>query len=356
MIFEIEVPDARGTGYESKLQVQASSWRDAMTAALQQSGETVPLEGAFVHVGDDGMRVTDPASRRVIRIRRLNEAELQSSQVIKALSGSFPLPQAMQDEAKPATPADVRTSLRQTGMGGRPIGFTDKATGAFRAIGSADLSQHRSAEAKAEAVGRVLQEMHVPVPEPEPEPEPGVEPASFVQHMPERTTETALEDVFLEMPRIFEPDFAMEDAIDFVIELSMRYVPSEHGALLFASDAADYLYFASARGPQTDRLLDAELPIDKGVPAACLRSGIAIALADPGSDPRHTDDLTRLGVSEKSMVVAPVQHNERAFGVLLLVNRQERDFYSPYDTNIVTYIAGQMGRFIQQQLDAMPLE
>jgi hypothetical protein len=70
MIFEIEVPDARGTGYESKLQVQASSWRDAMTAALQQSGETVPLEGAFVHVGDDGMRVTDPASRRVIRIRR----------------------------------------------------------------------------------------------------------------------------------------------------------------------------------------------------------------------------------------------------------------------------------------------
>lgn len=361
MIFEIEVPDARGTGYESKLQVQAASWRHAVTVALQQSGDTVALEGAFVHVGDDGMRVTDPVNRRVIRVRRLNEAELQSSQVIKALSGSFPLPQALQDAAKAASPADAPAPSRQTSTGGRPIGFTDKATGAFRAIGSADLSQHRSAEATADAVGRVLQEMHVPVPEPEPEPteaapqeSPG--PGTVIESLPERTTETALEDVFLEMPRIFEPDFQMEDAIDFVTDLAMRYVPSEHGALLFASDTADFLYFASARGPVTERLLDAELPIDHGVPAACLRSGIAIALADPNNDPRHTDDLTRLGVTERSIVVAPVQHGERAFGVLLLVNRQERAFFSPYDTNIVTYIAGQMGKFIQQQLDAMPLE
>jgi len=347
MLYEIIIPTTDQGGYENALQVSARSWRDAYATALRQVGSTPVLEGAFVHIGEGTIHVTEPGARRRVRMRRLEESESRDSNVIKALTGAFRL--------EDLQPPPVRN--RPTG----PVGFTDKSTGAFRAIGSAEIQQAQQAQAAtgqdapaeaapaAEAPRVIMQTVQPSIPPVASHQPQGSLPAESV-------SDSALEDVFLDIMTIFEPGYAMEDAIDYVIELATRYVPSAHGALLFASDQADHLYVAAARSPVEAQWHPLQLSIKDGIPANALKNGVSIALVNPANDKRHRPELEQIGIRESSVLCAPIQHNDRAFGVLLLIDRNGRTFYSQGDANVATYLGQQLGKFIQQLLDSAPIE
>ncbi len=350
MFFEVHLPSPESKRYETQLQIEASSWRSALFTGLAQSND-VPdsLDGFYVDIGEEEIRVTDPNNRRVIRIVNIDETQAQKSQIMKAMTGQF--------RAIPT--AEPRPRRKSTaGAGARSVGFEDKATGAFRPIVSTEIKKPNG---ESGIEGRVLQETVQPKPEPtESIIELAAPVAEAVAETPaelESISETALEDVFLEITTIFEPEYAMEDAIDFVLNLATKYIPSGTGGVLFASDQADHLYFAACRGRGKKKLLQAELSIRAGVPAHSLRDGLALSITDPENDDRHTDELAKKsGLKPDSLCCAPIQHGDRAFGVILLVNRQQRSFYSQYDSNIASYIGSQMGKYIQDQLDAAPLE
>ena len=350
MFFEVVIPGEAGSGVDSTLQIEARDWKQALSTGLTHS--QIPLDdmsGFYVDVSERHFKITDPNRRRTYRIRAIDDAERSNSQMLKALSGSH---RTVTPPTEAAPPPKQR-SAAQTG----PVGITDKATGKFRAIGAADLSkiQHEGPQ----DAGRVLQETRntgqmrvVQMDDLHPVDE------SVIEEQEEQISETALEDVFLEIQDIFEPGYAMEDAIDFVVDLAKKYIPSSHAGLLFAADTGDHLYFAAARGKGSDDLYECEVPIDRGIPAFTLRNGISLSINDPKTDSRYEDTIARRAkVEEKSIATAPIQAGERAFGVLFLLNREDRPRgYSQYDTNILTYIGSRMGEFIQQQLDAQPLE
>lgn len=350
MLYEIIIPTTDQGGFENALQVSAKSWRDAYATALRQVGSTPMLEGAFVHIGEGTIHVTEPAARRRVRMRRLEEEASRDSQVIKALTGAFRL----EDLQLPP--------VRDRPAG--PVGYTDKSTGAFRAIGSSEIQHVREQQAAGQAelpsggqqqpveeAPRVIMQTVQPSAPPTPTAQPVTPEAP-----PESVSDSALEDVFLDIMTIFEPEYAMEDAIDYVLDLATRYVPSAHGALLFASDQADHLYVAAARSPVEAQWQALQLSIQEGIPANSLKNGVSIALVNPGNDRRHRPELESIGIRESSVLCAPIQHNDRAFGVLLLVDRQGRSFYSQGDANVATYLGQQMGKFIQQLLDSTPIE
>lgn len=359
MIFEVTIPRATESGDQSTYQIQASSWRSALAAGLAQTGvEEVPYAGAHVDIGSSEIRFTDPDQRRVIVIRSIADRDARKSRMLQSLTTKMravkPRDAASSEAApkKAAQPAKVSTEVPAAVSSSREVGFTDRSTGRFRAIGAAKIERVTSAPPAAEeAQPVVLQETRGPTP---------MSTAEAPQQVSEeeaRISETALEDVFLEIMDIFEPDYAMEDAIDFVLDLATKYVECETAAVMFASDAADHLYAAAARGKARKKLLKHDFDITNGVPARTLRDGIALALASPDSDSRHTPELAEVtGAPVNNIVAAPIQHGERAFGVMILVNRKVRTFFSQYDSNIVSYIASQMGKFIQEQLDAAPLE
>ena len=340
MFYEVNFPSNDGS--QRTLQVSASSWMAALKTSIQTDSGTAPsMENWFVDVGGDAIIVTDPTTRQTYRLRELDKNKIRESQMLKALTGS--------------QLAVGSASKRPTGSGRhRPIGFKDRQTGAFRSIVSTEIQKPKGEDASARVVADTV----------EPKPTPKVND-SVVTEVPDAKesqemqsiSETALEDVFLEITSIFEPEYAMEDAIDFVLDLAMKYVPSATGGLMFASDSADSLYFAATRGAGKKKLLKGEYSIREGVPARALKDGLALAVAQPKKDGRYTDELAEKGGFEvKSITAAPIQSGERAFGVLVLVNREDRSFYSQYDANIVAYIGQQMGKFIQDQLDAAPLE
>ncbi|MFT6395357.1 MAG: hypothetical protein ACJAYU_000099 [Bradymonadia bacterium] len=366
MFYEVHFSSTDGS--QRTLQVDAPHWMAALRAGIKKSGGNpkAKMEDFFVDLGQNEINVTDPKSRQTFRLREIDETNVRQSQVLQALTGSHqvidvaaaapqpPLKTKAKPKPKPKTGAKAKP---KTGGSGRhhSIGFTDKATGAFRSIVSTEIQKPDVEEGLQ---GRVVADTVAPKAEP-------ASNDSIISEVPDAKetpenqsiSETALEDVFLEITSIFEPDFAMEDAIDFVIELAMKYVPSGSGGLMFAADTADSLYFAAARGAGKKKFLKGDFSIREGVPAAAVRDGIAIAVANPAKDGRHTDELADKGGFEvKSIAASPIQSGPRAFGALVLMNRKDRSFYSQYDANIVAYIGQQMGKFIQDQLDAAPLE
>ena len=345
MYFEVQVPSAQ-KDVGVRLQIEAANWRRALKTALHHSGITIDgMDGFYVELGDKAFQVTNPAQRHVYHVRVLDDKERSTSQVLKSLSGSHATVPAGQQRVDPSQSGQIK--------------FKDRSTGKFRTIGAQDISLYRQ-EDPNESGGRILQESRMPTGN-QSAVEEVYSPDSSGPHEPEDAfggvSETALEDVFLEMPAIFEPGYATEDAIDFILDLAMKYIPCTHGGVLFAADTADSIYFASARGTGAEKCLEIDLPIDRGIAATALRNGFSLVVGDAPNDPRYDPTMANLtGIREQTVLAAPIQAGERAFGVVMLINRQQRDGFTQYDSNIVSYIASQMGTFIQTQLDSAPLE
>lgn len=341
MLYEVTIPGARGPGLDEVLQVQAPSWRDAYTTALARISATPDLANASVMVADGHVRVTEPRARRTVDVRVLRADALHDQQVIRAIA----------PEPPPVHPRHSESGAH------RQVGFTQKATGSFRSIGSAEVSARSTGMHEA----RVLAQTSVPASASPAVDPPGAAPSHGSAAADRIRRETrhsvaALEDVFLEIPAIFEPGFAMEDAIDFVVDLAMKHIASEHALLMFASDQADHLYAAAVRSPKEKALMDARFSIHDGIPSESLRNGVSLALVEPSRDTRYTEEFRRFGIHESSIAIAPIQSNDRAFGVIVLINRVGRGFYSADDSNVLAYLGLQMGALIEQQLDAAPLE
>jgi hypothetical protein len=328
LYYEVTVLAHPGESFNHKYQVEAADWRQAWLTALQQTGAPPILKDVAVSFTGDMIIVGDPNSRRTMKIRTLTAEALRKSGVVVA-------PSPAQMAPRPAAPASEEAA--------KPVAFRDRASGAFRQIGTAEIQAAR--EQQHISAGRVLVETDTPV-----ERESSTSP-------PADLASTALEDVFLEIPRMFDDRMPVEDAIDFILDLAFKHVPSEHAVLLFSSSPEDgeelHLYAAAARGPAKAGIEKTKFSIEAGIPAASLQSGITISVGDPPSDPRYVNDLRRAGVAkETSVISAPIQHLDRAFGVLLLVNRTGRGIFTEVDSNVISYIAKEMGRFIQQILDS----
>jgi hypothetical protein len=151
---------------------------------------------------------------------------------------------------------------------------------------------------------------------------------------------------------------AIEDGIDFIADLTARLIPSANTSIFFASDGGGTFYCAQSRGQGIKKMLDHTVPMDRGLASLAVQGGRVISVFEPAKDVRNAAPLNeQLGFAEQSVLVAPIQSGERAFGVIILVNRQKRtDGFSKSDANVAAYIGGEFGKYIEIQLDAGPLE
>jgi len=345
MLFEVTLPSV-GAPEPVTMHIEAKTWRHAFATAAAGQNLGTDLRGAHVMPSSDGFRVTMPRSMATIYIRRHQGTHATGASVIKAPTGM--------------NPAIVLSTGSQPAAG--QVGFRNRHTGAFQRFGAADVpgaarpnpahdSMHRPDVGAAPSHGAPMPSGAQPAPVPQ-------RPVSAQQpqaRLPADGAPTSLEDIFLESGRLFEIE-AIEDALDFTIDLAFRSIPCEHAVLLIASDEADHMYPAVARGPLERAISTKErYSIDAGIHASCLRHGIPIALAFPGTDPRYNDDFSSIGLHEQNIACAPVHDNERVFGVLIMFNRDGASQFSQTDLNAIAYIGKELGQFIEQRLAAEPI-
>ncbi len=346
MIFEVFIPASGDGGYDTTYQIDADNWRRALITGIRQTTlNFTGLEGCAVEIGEDETTVMHPGLKLTFRVKKIPDAKGSAKVIQAAVTGAFA-----------AIPSRPPTDKLQVPHIGKPAGFKDKNTGTFRAIGAATgrapIEPAPVLDGESGGPVRILSESNRPTSSKHEILKPDLSPtASYDEN-------AALEDAFLELPALFERNMEIEDGIDFIADLTARLIPSANTSVFFASDGGGTFYCAQSRGQGIKKMLDHTVPMDRGLASLAVQGGRVISVFEPAKDVRNAAPLNeQLGFAEQSVLVAPIQSGERAFGVIILVNREKRtDGFSKSDANVAAYIGGEFGKFIEIQLDAGPLE
>jgi len=177
----------------------------------------------------------------------------------------------------------------------------------------------------------------------------GTRDAVPMGRLKESVSENILEDIFLEIQVIHEDNMAMEEVVNFVLDMAMDKVPAESGAVLFADVNGQELYFASARGPKANEIMQFRVPMGIGVAGFCAREGVSLAISDAQRDPRFYAKISQsLNYDTQSVACAPVQLEGRVYGCLELVNRAGGTTFTSNEVNALTYIGNQLAQYINR--------
>jgi hypothetical protein len=326
MAFEVIVVDNR-TALQTSAQVEARHWLAAVAACVAHSGAP-PLQWGSVHVlvAPDGVQtLLDGAQQRTLRVRRLSDAEIRRSQAIRAPTGAH------------------------VAVGGppRPAGFTDPSTGQVRRVSVSLPQQPKPAAPVAEAKVVSSLQSQAPAPAPAPADSAWIQPPA-----PAASTvdASALEDIFLESPGLLEEARDLDDAAARLLDLTLRKIPAEGGAIFLSEEPGQPMVCCAAQGQWAANFRRVRLSAERGLAAACLQTGLRFALVQPRQDPRWTPDLEQAGIQENTLLVCPVQQ-ERTYGVVVLVNRQHAPAFTAGDASAAEYVGRQLGEYIQVLLE-----
>lgn len=170
-------------------------------------------------------------------------------------------------------------------------------------------------------------------------------PASPV---PTLTGDDRLASAFEALQDLFFLSTAFE-GLDFVMSLLEELIPSEAGSACLYDINTDELRFAALRGLGADDRKGDGVPRVSGlIGAATLAPGSALLIDDVASDPRYDPGVDgRVGLEPKTMVLIAISHQGRLMGLLQLINRQGGGAYTGADANLLAYVAGKLGEFLQ---------
>ena len=399
MYFEVFIPSSDPQGYDVNMTVEADNWMMALKSGLARTGESDDLiRNVMCDIKEDNsIHVTDATSRRVFVLREVSEPETEDSQkptiridaseVTNALANqpapvqaeaatpratvpleapqpapepvsrpaSAPAPQAQPAPAPyvPSPEPSIVVAAEATAAASHaaPSIQVDPSLsgdtkhepwasddGRMR-IGSSTFEALRRDEPQA----KVVEEKRVPT---------GQRPALDMSRAREAVSDNIMEEVFLEINQIHEGDMAMEQVVNFVMDLSLGKVRAEAGSIMFADVNGRGLYFATARGPKAHEVMRFRVPMSKGIAGFCAREGVSLAISDAERDPRFYREISEaLGYPTKSMCCAPIQFDGRVFGAIELLNKTNNHFVGA-EVNVLTYIGRQLGKYVYELIMA----
>ncbi|MEM1347054.1 MAG: GAF domain-containing protein [Myxococcota bacterium] len=341
MLYEVFIPSNEPAGYDVQITVDADNWMMALKSGLERTGEGNPdIRNVMCDIKDDNsIHVTDALTRRVFVLKEMNP-ELEHLE---------PAVQAPQAQAKAARPAAQPQHAAPQARSAAPKPRQSVSTKAISAPAEAlrdERGEVRIGSSTFEAARRdsgtatVIQETRSPT---------GTRDAVSMGRPKERVSENILEDIFLEIQVIHEDKMAMEEVVNFILDMAMEKVPAESGAVLFADVNGQELYFASARGPKANEIMQFRVPMGIGVAGFCAREGVSLAISDAQRDPRFYAKISQsLSYDTQSVACAPIQLEGRVYGCLELVNRAGGTTFSSNEVNALTYIGNQLAQYINR--------
>jgi diguanylate cyclase (GGDEF)-like protein len=157
----------------------------------------------------------------------------------------------------------------------------------------------------------------------------------------------------------YEP--RLDDFLRDVLCKSNEFVPSESGAILLDdpqakmfSKAPNALTLVTAFGTRVEPLCGQRVSCERGVAGRVYQSGRAARATAAELEWTIDGELDgRAGAALRSLLGVPVVLGNAVCGVLLLVNRLERDGFSPEDETLITIFAGYISSSIQNMLDGL---
>lgn len=357
MQYEVFIPAAEQDGFDVSIKVEAGNWTQALKTGLERLGEGMVRNVMCDIKSDNSIHVTDATSQRVFIIRELEadgseEPEPPAAATVKMESLVRTEPEV---QARPEPEAEPKVEVAPEPEPEPKVEVApepqpeiepkaeqwESDDGKMRISSSTFESLQRE---DVEEKPRVISESRNKT---------GERSAVTIGRTDEKVAANLIEDVFLEIQTIHENDMALEDVVNFVMDMVMDKLDAESGSILFADVNGRELYFAAARGPKADEIMSFRVPMGQGIVGFCAREGVSLAISDVHQDPRFYKKISEsLGYETTSLACSPIQFEGRVYGAVEVINKKGASSFAGQEISAMAYIGRQLAEFIHQLIMA----
>jgi len=108
-----------------------------------------------------------------------------------------------------------------------------------------------------------------------------------------------------------------------IVEVARSMFAAAASSIVLLDEEADELVFEAVAGEGEDTLLGQRFPSSKGISGWVLNTRQPLVIDDVSHDPRHARDVAeQTGYVPEGLMAVPLLHEERALGVLSVLDRQ----------------------------------
>ena len=116
---------------------------------------------------------------------------------------------------------------------------------------------------------------------------------------------------------------AYSELLQSIVQVARAIFGAKGSSIWLLDEESDELVVEAVAREEDRRLLGMRMPSGQGIAGWVLTTRQPIVIEDVQSDPRHARDVAeRTGYVPKGLMAVPVLHEERALGVLQVLDRQ----------------------------------
>ena len=127
-----------------------------------------------------------------------------------------------------------------------------------------------------------------------------------------------------------------------IVEVARSIFGAKASSIVLLDEETEELVFEAVVGEGEDSLLGTRYPAGKGIAGWVLATGTPLVIEDVQQDPRHARDVAEeTGYVPKGLMAAPLLYEERALGVLSVLDRPEQSLFSLQEMELLGLFANQ---------------
>jgi GAF domain-containing protein len=127
-----------------------------------------------------------------------------------------------------------------------------------------------------------------------------------------------------------------------VVEVARAIFGARASSVFLFDEATDELVFAALAGEGEQHLVGTRIPSSTGIAGWVLVTRQPLVLDDLENDPRHARDFAeQTGYVPKGLMAVPLLHEERALGVLQVLDRPKRSRFTLQEMELLGLFANQ---------------
>jgi GAF domain-containing protein len=127
-----------------------------------------------------------------------------------------------------------------------------------------------------------------------------------------------------------------------VVDVARAIFHARASSIFLLDEASDELVFEAVSGEGSDRLVGTRFPSDTGIAGWVLVTRQPLVLEDLASDQRFARDVAEeTGYVPNGLMAVPLLHEERALGVLEVLDRPNRSQFTLAESDLLGLFANQ---------------
>lgn len=127
-----------------------------------------------------------------------------------------------------------------------------------------------------------------------------------------------------------------------IVEVARAIFGARASSIFLLDEATDELVFEAISGEGSERLVGTRFPSSTGIAGWVLVTRQPLVLEDVSEDPRFARDVAEsTGYTPRGLMAVPLLHEERALGVLEVLDRPQQARFTLEDMDLLGLFAGQ---------------